>query len=1126
MASERNVSSVTETTQQTRQPTPLAVLLASAGTPPLDPEQARLAPVRLYDAFVLSPDRVQLFTGHARSLFAARRDVLDPRHDAMARLIRAVATTLRQRLETYESTNAGRDLLRGISALAPANIEGLLTGFDLRRATGTVYTSELMLGSLEPEVDPLDAPDAGVLRRLLALAARGLMVEKSSRTGGIVSDLGGVTLVLALLDLLANPRSALRAARVRLTKSGKLRPDDTARVRDVGQALRELIHHAVASATTTGAAGRDLLKESTLSPELMDHLAVALARAVHDGLGPDEEHPLVVPGADASDALTFVPLLTPSNDPPTLGLYNRIAFLPLPYARVITEPSTEPPRPPRSLPLDESAFNRAREALRPGNQNYNLSRAIASTSAILETIIDPADPDHVWHRGTAGSVPSALTRAIEQQGPATHMVILVGSRSATAREALQTFATWLSSQARWHVLAPRPATHTLTFEPLPTNTSHASLALRRADLSRHLDRNAPQTIEWNIEPGAWIVINAIALDTPSNEAIETLLAIVTDTAHKADPRTLLLLAGAANHAEAARLLAAVVHHPEMETTPVPLRTSSICLIRTDGPLCSRSAPSRGSDETILATLAETLVPVPALADLAARALLIPPEAKYKGRLVRLAALGSPNTLTEARRAAERAMDHPWDGVAMRRALQLGVGSLNTSRAALSAGLVVELLGCLRHEIMVVLAEYEGQRARTHASRLADVARGQLVELVMAAHPRATVLASDTLANALADKGAELIDRVTVMDELHATALGARAGGTVYAREEPKGAVPLGFVLRGGVADLYTLVDITVGSLPTRPVPAPHLVLTWQATPSPDRERTLGTVAALLAALHEAARRWGMDAPARIALRDGRPTYGAMMDISLDARWVPEAVRMFLPLRTGTNETEVERIAADTVARLSEVTAGPVLSEWSAQCVLEGRPAAPIALAGPLLSRELLARWTRALRLLPRYFPTRERNDGRYARAPAIASAAELGLAAAVLAERRTPPSSPEGRALLSRIANAASELMPRVRELTANMPVHPSFQQGSDWEVLERCLSIAWFLHVNFCTSAEGPLQWAPADGPAIRSVVGQYLDWGALKVWLQRKTTRPASVEERIQSMFQTIEPSVVIEE
>jgi hypothetical protein len=251
-----------------------------------------------------------------------------------------------------------------------------------------------------------------------------------------------------------------------------------------------------------------------------------------------------------------------------------------------------------------------------------------------------------------------------------------------------------------------------------------------------------------------------------------------------------------------------------------------------------------------------------------------------------------------------------------------------------------------------------------------------------------------------------------------------------------------------------------------------------------------------------------------------------VDVSVDVRLLPEATRIYLPLRSGASDGDAQRVAAEVVARLADAVGAQPLVEWTAQVGLEGaRSPTPIALAGPLAARELVTRWQRGLRILPRNFPAAGSNP-RYAPAPGVTTAAELGIASAVLAERRLAPTSPEGRALLSRLAGAASEVMPRVRELSSSLPVAPSFQTGSDWEVLERCLAVCWFLHANFCTSAPGPLQWALPDAPGMRVLIEQHLDRGALKPWLQRKTSRPEAVEQRIAAVLDALEPSIVVED
>ncbi|MEI8254569.1 MAG: hypothetical protein WCJ30_02740, partial [Deltaproteobacteria bacterium] len=702
-------SSPGDTNTSMRQPTQLAVLLAGAGTPPLEPEQARVAAIRLWDAFVLAPERSRLFVGNPRALFVDRPDTVDLRHDALARLVRQVATSLRQRLEQHDNARPGSDLLRGLPALASTRIEGVLTSHDLQSGTGRIFTATTMLGSMAAEIDPLDANDSGVLRRFVALTTRGLMVEKSGARGaGVVNDLGAVTLALSLMDICANPRSALRAARSRLSKTQKLRDDEIMRVRDVGEALRQVLSHVVSSATTSGAQGRDLVKEATLAPELMDHLVVALARAVYDGLAPDDEHPLMVPGTDEGDVFTVVPTLAvPEDDEdragPTLGRYNRIAFVSMPYARLgdVTDvPRLEARRPPRASVLDEAAFARARESTRVG---ATAARVLSVENAVLSAVVDAADPRFTWGRSAVAELPGRVRRAVELTPAATHVVLVVGPRSAAAHEFVDGLGAALAEGLQWHVLSPRASDHTLVLEPLEGATS-AGLHLRRADVSRWLEADVLRTIHWDALPGVNVVVNAAAAGDPTRSEVDVLCAMARDIADRTDPRSVLLVIGTESLRSAAQVLTTLAHHPDLESGEVPLRTGGVWLVRTDAPLVAHTiTPGRSLDETLLMPLAETFSPSPPLAEQAVRAMLLPPEAKFRGRLIRIAATANPPAaLTALRPGLERASAEPWLGTQLRRTLQNGVACTPTTRAALAGGLAHELLGCLRHEVAMLV----------------------------------------------------------------------------------------------------------------------------------------------------------------------------------------------------------------------------------------------------------------------------------------------------------------------------------------------------------------------------------------------------------------------------------------
>ncbi|MEI8257983.1 MAG: hypothetical protein WCJ30_20090, partial [Deltaproteobacteria bacterium] len=423
---------------------------------------------------------------------------------------------------------------------------------------------------------------------------------------------------------------------------------------------------------------------------------------------------------------------------------------------------------------------------------------------------------------------------------------------------------------------------------------------------------------------------------------------------------------------------------------------------------------------------------------------------------------------------------------------------------------------------MLVCEWEGTRDRPHGARLADVARGVLLEQVFAAHPRAALLANDALADSLAHVPGDLLERASIADGLHAAALGMRPAGTVYSTDDGRGgSAPLGFVFRGGSADLYAAVDVTVGPPPARPTAVPHLELMWRVAQGSTH---LSLVALAIAAVHELARRWNRDAVVRGALRDARSTFAMGVDVSIDNRLNAESLRIVLPLRAGAADVDTQKLAVDVLARLLEVTASEP-TDWTAHATFDSKGPTTVALVGPMLLREFVGRWSRALRLLPRHFPSGAKPDARYNRAPLVEFGAEMGIATALLAERNIGTTSTNGRAVLARLASTAAEIVPRVREVASLLPIKLAGLEGPDLEVAERVLAISWFLHANFCQTSAGSLRWAPSDAPQLRALVEQYIDRGAIKMWLQRKTSRADTVETRVHEYIESLEPTIVVE-
>ena len=373
----------------------------------------------------------------------------------------------------------------------------------------------------------------------------------------------------------------------------------------------------------------------------------------------------------------------------------------------------------------------------------------------------------------------------------------------------------------------------------------------------------------------------------------------------------------------------------------------------------------------------------------------------------------------------------------------------------------------------------------------------------------------------ADLPGDFVDSASTVDAIHGNAVGLKPSGTVYALDDARNQAPLGFAFRGGASDLYAFVEVSVGPAPARAVPAPHLELSWRI---PAGSNALSVPAAVIASIHDLARRWNRDALPRHAARENRVTFVASVDVSIDNRLQAESLRLVVPLRTGASDGDTQRLAVDLVARFLDVTGGSP-ADWSAHATIDSKGPTTVALVGPMLLREFVQRWTRALRVLPRHFPQGAKSDVRYARAPLVTTGAEMGLAAPLLAERGIGIQTANGRAVMARLASSASEVVQRVRELAGSMPMKTSSLDGAEVDLVERVLAVAWFLHTNFCTAATGPVQWAPADSPGARALVEQHVDRPAMKLWLQRKTTRPEAVERRVHEFLGTMEPTIVVE-
>jgi hypothetical protein len=1124
-----------DATVSTRHTTPLTVLLASAGTPPFDAQRAALAATRLFDAFVLAPGRKELFVG-PRALFGPHATGLDPRHDALARLLRTIAFGLRSRAEAHESLSGSRDLVRGAAGISAARIEGHLGGFDPRRGSASVCTADVMIGSERPGTDPIDAQDAGVLRRLLALSLRGAMTAKAARTSGLVTDLGGATLVLAVLDLAANPRSALRAARGRVSRAGRIGADESAWPRDVGQALREWLAHAIASASPSGSTGRELTREPAMPADVLDAFAVSLALAVYNGFAPERESPLVVPGAGPEDVFTVAPVVVGPSvaavSSPVLGLFSRIDFVGLPYAPV-NDAHTTPAR-PGAIPLtarassaavatsalDEQSFVKARDALRGTKSTPSLSAA----PTVLEASVDPFAPAHTFSRSTLESFASRVAKVAAGPEPSTQIVTLVGPRSARARDALATIGKALLTRGAWHILAPRPDTRTLAFELL-----HDAVApLRRADIARWVGTDLSRAVEFNVDPGANLLLNATALERVDEETASALARVCSDIVDRAMPRSLVVLLGAPSYGAAATLVNALGRHAELETSDVPLRGGAITLLRVDAPPAVSASSGRALDEALLARLCEPFVGASALADLCARAMLAPAEARFRAMLARTVALSLASdppapqppllpgdvraSLSELQRTLARASTDAHGGPASRRALQAGVCAQHTARAALSAGMIHELSACARLEAALTVAEYWAIRGQSHAARVDAVAKSAVIPWLLAANTRAALVVSDAVAELIAHDGFEPVSSVAPWI---VAALGAKSADFLDR-------TPL-IVSRGPALELAAAVSVSVGAAHARGVATtPTLALEWTVPPA--REATIGIAGSVVASAYDAIRRVIHEGAVRTVPRESRPGAAILVEIVCDASLSPERVKLLVPMKAGASEALLQTTALEVGARVAGAL-GADVDSWIAEVHGEDGIDSEVPLAEALLARDCAARWVRSLRVLPRWFPHDERGDGHYVEAPAIANASELGLLGAMLVERKIPTASEEARAVINRLQLAADELSARAKELASSLPVVLHFADGPAREVIERTLAVAWFLHANFCCSAPGPVVWAPPGMPGDPEIIVQSLDFDRLRAWTARKIARSDEVNRRVEDALRALSPRVVIE-
>lgn len=1132
-----------DATVSTRHTTPLTVLLASAGTPPFDAQRAALAATRLFDAFVLAPERKPLFIG-PRALFGPHATGLDPRHDALGRMLRTIAVALRSRAEAHESLSGTRELVRGAAGLSAARIEGHLGGFDPRRGTASVYTAEVMIGSERPGTDPIDAQDAGVLRRLLALSLRGAMAAKPARTSGLVTDLGGATLVLAVLDLAANPRSALRAARSKVARSGRLGTDESAWPRDVGQSLREWLAHAVASASPAGSAARELTREPALPADVLEAFAVALALAVYNGFAPERESPLVVAGTGPEDAFTTAPVVVGPSvaavSNPVLGLFSRIEFVGLPFAPIDDTPvslSKTPAIPLTQRPsstsitravLDEQSFSRARDLLRSTKGMLGSTMSAVSTAhapTVLHASVDPFAPSHTFSRSTLDAFAARVAKVATGAEPSTQIVTLLGPRTARAREALATLGKSLLNRGCFSILAPKPETRTLAFETLTDPIAQ----LRRADIARWVGTDLSRAIEYNVEPGANLLINATALERVDEESATALARLCSDLVDRAMPRSLLVLLGAPSYGAAATLIAAMGKHSELETSDVPLRGGAITVLRIDAPPSSVSSWGRALDEAHLARLCEPFTGPGPLAELCARTMLAPAEARYRSTLARAIALSlvsdppAPQppvlpsdvraSLADLQRALIRAVHDSHGGPASRRALQAGVCAQHTARASLAAGMIHELALCARTEAALTVGEYWAPHGLSNAARLDIVAQNAVIPWLLAANPRATLVVADAVAEIAGHDGFEPVSAVA---EWIGAALGTKGADFL-------GQTPL-IVTRSPMLEMAAAVSVFVGAPHARGIATrPTLTLEWTVPAA--REATLGIAGSAVASAYDAVRRVLQEGAIRTVPRDSRAGVAILIDVICDGSLTPERVKLVIPLKANIAQPLSQMTALEVGARIAGAL-GADGDDWIATLHGEDGIEREVPLAETLLARDCAARWVRSLRVLPRWFPQDERGDSHYVETPAIRTASELGLLGAMLIDRKIPIASEQARTVANRLQHAADELSVRAKELASTLPVVLHFSDGPAREVIERTLAVAWFLHANFCCSAPGPLVWAPPGMPGDPELIARSLDFDRFRAWIARKIARPAEVNARVEDALRALGPRVVIEQ
>jgi hypothetical protein len=301
-----------------------------------------------------------------------------------------------------------------------------------------------------------------------------------------------------------------------------------------------------------------------------------------------------------------------------------------------------------------------------------------------------------------------------------------------------------------------------------------------------------------------------------------------------------------------------------------------------------------------------------------------------------------------------------------------------------------------------------------------------------------------------------------------------------------------------------------------------LALEWSVLAS--REATLGIAGSVITAAYDALRRVISEGAIRVVPREGRPGTAIVIELVCDGSLSPQRVSVTIPLHAGVAEGQLHTTVLEIGARIAGAL-GADSDPWSARVRSEDGADTSVPLAETLLSRECAARWVRALRVLPRWFPHDERGDAHYVESPAFATASELGLLGAMLVERKIPGASDEARAVVNRIQPAAEELAARARELASTLPVVLHFTEGPARDVIERTIAVAWFLHANFCCATSGPLVWAPPQMPGDPEIIVQSMDYDRFRAWIARKTGRPESVEHRVEAALRALGPRVLVE-